>query len=114
LLTINRIAWPFLADQPVNIAHCVHTLNVAYELLEVRSAPYGLKPIYLRDGFTPSGTRDAFEKELEVVLDAVQGDDGKLKRENARKVQQRLGEAWAKGGAARRDFETMLDRFAPL
>ena len=56
-----RICWPFSADQPLNAMHITENLDIAYELLEVRTGP-GLKPVH-RTGKAPVGTLDAVRAE---------------------------------------------------
>jgi hypothetical protein len=103
----NRIGWPFQGDQPINIAYLVHSLDVAFELVEVRTEPWGLKSL-LSSGKTPTGTLKAFQEEVETVLHELQSDVGLRKAANARKHQQLLAEAWSKDGSARKDFDELI------
>ena len=94
----------------MNIKRLVHDLDVAFELMEVRTGALGLKPIFTT-GKTPLGTAEAFEKELNGILDALEGEAGARKRANVQKIRKRLAEAWGKTGEARRAFEQFLDHF---
>ena len=102
-----RILWPISADQPVNTIHLTDTLNVAYELIEVRHGS-GLGKIY-RNGRTPIGTIDAVKAEVRDVLDRAFGEDGAKKRENLLELRKTLQAAWTEGGVARREVEAFLD-----
>jgi hypothetical protein len=110
LITCCRIGWPFGADQPVNIAHLVHTLDVAFELIEVRTGDHGLKSIYAT-GKTPQGTLEAFREELNGVLDSLSSEIGRRKRANAQKQQKILAQAWAPGGPAYVSFQNLIQKF---
>ncbi|KAI0745748.1 UDP-Glycosyltransferase/glycogen phosphorylase [Earliella scabrosa] len=104
---VPMILWPIAADQPVNAVHLADTLDVAYELIEVRHGS-GLGKIY-RTGRTPIGTVDAVKAELREVLDRAFGEDGARKRENLVALHKTLQTAWAEDGDARRDVEAFLD-----
>lgn len=72
------------------------TLNVAYELVEVRTGK-GLLPLY-RTGKAPIATVDAVRDEARRVLENAWGEDGKTKRENEGTAAEdvvRLAEGWA-------------------
>jgi small nuclear ribonucleoprotein (snRNP)-like protein len=99
-----------LSDQPINIAHLVHTLDVAFEFVEVRTGPWAFKPI-LSSGKTPTGTLEAFQEEVNAVLDELQSEVGLRKAANARKHQQLLAEAWGADGPARKDFNELIQRY---
>jgi hypothetical protein len=86
-------------------------LDVAFEFLEVRTGENGLKPILRKNGIMPSGTLEAFEKELNGIIDDMQGAVGARKRANVKKVQAELGKAWGADGSAQKAFDEMLDRF---
>ncbi|KAF7981467.1 hypothetical protein HWV62_33501 [Athelia sp. TMB] len=103
-----RIGWPIFADQPASVTHLAHNLDVAFELFEVRTGERGLSKIY-RTGHTPSGTLEAFRKELEGVLKDMQSEVGRRKRANAQRIQQELSGAWQEGGAAKASFERFLE-----
>ncbi|KAK7692877.1 hypothetical protein QCA50_004512 [Cerrena zonata] len=109
-LGIPMICWPFDADQPLLAAQLSETHKVAYELLEVRTEPWGLKPLY-RTGKAPTGTLDAVREEARVVLDKAFGEDGMTKRENMKPLQKAILDAWKENGSARKDVERFLASF---
>ena len=83
----------------MNTIHLTENLDVAYELLEVRTGD-GLKPIY-RTGRTPTGTLEAVRAEAGAVLEKAFGEDGSRKRENIRKLKQTALCLWNEDGEAR-------------
>lgn len=107
---VPRICWPFDADQPLLAAQLSETHKVAYELLEVRTEPWGLKPLY-RTGKAPTGTLDAVREEARVMLDKAFGEDGMTKRENMKPLQKAILDAWKENGSARKDVERFLASF---
>ena len=106
----RRICWPFGAEQPLNAAHLTTNLDVAYELLEVRTGEHGLKPIY-RTGKAPSGSTEAVRVEADQVLRSAFGDEGKRKRDNVEKLQRELSDAWAEQGSSRLALTRFLSSF---
>ncbi|KAF8542582.1 hypothetical protein BDD12DRAFT_876041 [Trichophaea hybrida] len=107
---VPMIGWPFSVDQPMNIAHLVYGLDVAFELLEVRTGELGLKTMFAT-GKTPEGTVEAFERELEEVLEGMKGEVGERKRQNARRIRQGLEGVWGDGSKTRGVFERFLERY---
>lgn len=103
-----RICWPFFGDQPLNVVHLTDNLDVAYELLEVRNGPWGLKPIH-RTGTTPTGTLDAVRAEAGIMLEKAFGKDGARKRVNVQKLRDATLELWKDGGEAKTAAEELLD-----
>jgi hypothetical protein len=93
----NRICWPFQADQPIAAVHLSQNLNVAFHLMEVRSGT-GLQPLH--NGYAPQGTRAAMQVEFRDIIDQCRSDVGNEKRQNARKIQAELANAWNTGGSA--------------
>ncbi|KAI9064794.1 glycosyltransferase family 1 protein [Trametes sanguinea] len=104
---VPMIFWPVAADQPANAIHLTEQLEVAYELLEVRTG-IGLAKIY-RTGYTPVGTVDAVRAELRDVLARAFGADGEAKRAKMQGLRETLGKAWKKDGIARQEVEAFLD-----
>lgn len=102
-----RICWPFNSDQPANAVHLSVNLEVAYELMEIRTAS-GLKPIH-RTGKAPLGTLDAIRNEARDVLDKAFGEDGARKRENVVKLKEQIDAAWSPGGFADIDMKRLLE-----
>lgn len=104
--TPARILWPFVADQPLNAIHMADTLQIAYELIEVRTA-HGLHPI-LRNGRTPAGTLAAVRAEARGVLAQAFGADGAQKRARLFALRERVNRDWDEGGPSRRDVTAFL------
>ncbi|KAI0371038.1 UDP-Glycosyltransferase/glycogen phosphorylase [Pilatotrama ljubarskyi] len=104
---VPQILWPFLADQPLNAIHMSETLQIAYELIEVRTGA-GLKPIY-RNGRVPVGTIEALKEEVRDVLLKAFGEDGAKKRERLLALRERVIHEWDEGGASLRDVTAFLD-----
>jgi hypothetical protein len=95
--SVTRICWPFEADQPVAAMHLVHTLNVAFPLLEIRTGK-GLQPLH--SGQVPKGTHAARCAEFREIIDRCRGADGIEKRRNAERIRGELAKAWGRGGSA--------------
>ena len=71
---MGRITWPLDVDQPGTSAYLTLTLDVAFELVEVRTG-LGLRP--LRRGVQPTGTDVAIAAEICHLLEhLVCGDEG--------------------------------------
>ncbi|GJE97774.1 glycosyltransferase family 1 protein [Phanerochaete sordida] len=104
---VPMICWPFAADQPLNTVQLTENLDIAYELLEVRTGEPGLKPIY-RTGKAPKGTLAAVREETRAVLDRAFGEDGARKRGNILKLREVSLGMWAERGAGRLAAEEML------
>lgn len=105
--TFPRIFWPFGADQPLTAVHVTDNLRAGYELIETRSGPDGLKPIY-RNGRQPLGTVEAVKAEVREVLQKAFGEDGVEKRKNLLKISSAVRYEWEEGGAAKRDMSVFL------
>ena len=91
----ERICWPYVADQPIMAAHLTINLDVAFELLEIRTGVHGLKKPY-RFGDSErklSGTLDAIKFEFEAVLASLNTEVGLRKRSNARKLRDQFASA---------------------
>ena len=102
-----RICWPFQADQALNTALLTDTLEVAYELTEVRTG-HGLKPVY-RTGNTPTATLDAIRAETRRMLSLALGADGAQKRAKAQQYQHQISKLWEEKGASRLALESFLE-----
>ncbi|KAF8583175.1 glycosyltransferase family 1 protein [Ramaria rubella] len=105
---IPMIAWPLDADQPINAAYLTLTLDVAFEMIEVRTG-YGLKP--LRRGVTPAGTVEAVEKEARDIILRLRGPEGVRKRKNAELLRDKFRGEWEEGGDARKNLQRFLNEF---
>ena len=98
---------PFDADQPVNAINLTFVHNVAYELYELRSGD-GLRPIHRLGDYTPEGTQESIRREFIEVLTKARGEDGSIKRQNARRLQDLIKENWAPGGYGWTEIERSL------
>ncbi|KAF8227378.1 UDP-Glycosyltransferase/glycogen phosphorylase, partial [Tricholoma matsutake] len=93
---IPLIAWPISLDQPANAAYLTLTLDVAFELIQVRTGESGLRPLYR--GVQATGTPDAVASEARHVLQSARGEEGKKKRRNAEVLRDNLRKAWEEDG----------------
>ncbi|KAI8989210.1 UDP-Glycosyltransferase/glycogen phosphorylase [Trametes punicea] len=110
---VPMIVWPITVDQPPNAVHLSEGLEIAYELIQVRTGT-GAGPIY-RTGQKPLGTLDAVRDELRGVLVRAFGADGMAKRKWLQVLRDTLARAWSDGegerdGFARKEVEKLLDR----
>ncbi|KAI0633619.1 UDP-Glycosyltransferase/glycogen phosphorylase [Trametes polyzona] len=105
---VPLILWPFGADQPLNAVHISDQLQIGYELLEVRTGPSGLHPIY-RNGRKPIGTIEALKAEAHDILTKAYGPDGEEKRKRLATLSHAVNHQWDEGGAALRDVKSFLD-----
>ena len=101
-----RILWPLCGDQPLNAVHVTDTLQIGYELLEVRSG-HGLKRIY-RNGYTPQGTLEAVQAEAREVLAKAFGQDGAEKRKRLEALRKTIVREW-EDGMSKRDVTAFVD-----
>lgn len=99
-----------MTDQPGNIAYLTHTLDVAFTLYEARTGENGLKPI-LATGKTPTGTLDAFRKEVQQLLDDMAGDAGARKRRNIKQRQAQIAKSWGEGGRSRNALNAFCTKY---
>ncbi|KAI8989209.1 hypothetical protein BD414DRAFT_536507 [Trametes punicea] len=109
---VPMIVWPITVDQAPNAVHLDVNLEIAYELLEVRTG-VGLGIIH-RTGKAPLGTVDAVRDELRDVLARAFGEDGAAKRARLLGVREKLEAAWSEHGAARKAVETFLNDVCTL
>jgi hypothetical protein len=100
-----------MADQPSVISYLEHSLDVAFQFVEVRTGPMGLKPIRARGDFTPSGTIEAFRAEADSILREMKSEVGARKRRNAKQAQMELGKAWTEGGPAKAAFNEFVAKY---
>lgn len=91
----------------MNALHLTYNLDVAYELIEVRTG-HGLKPLH-RSGRAPIGTVDAVREEANNILSKAFGQDGEEKRAKILRLKEEINQAWDEEGPSRRDLETFLD-----
>ncbi|PPQ96417.1 hypothetical protein CVT26_005096 [Gymnopilus dilepis] len=107
---IPLIAWPIETDQPGAAAHLTENLDVAFELIEVRSGQHGLKPM-LRSGRVAKGTREAVAAELREVLDACRGARGAELRRNAEAMKGKFTAAWQDNGDSRKEWHKFQSKY---
>ncbi|KAF9552859.1 UDP-Glycosyltransferase/glycogen phosphorylase [Agrocybe pediades] len=109
---VPLIAWPFEADQPPAALYLSQVLNVAIELIEVRTGENGLKPLK-RSGKAPKGTVEAVSAEIREVVDVCRGPKGRVLRENAQALKKKFANAWEKDGESRKDLADVLKKYVP-
>ncbi|KAI0664707.1 UDP-Glycosyltransferase/glycogen phosphorylase [Cubamyces menziesii] len=105
---VPMIFWPFGGDQSLNTVHMTDNLNVAYELIEVRTG-HGLHEI-CRNGRKPIGTVEAVKDEARDILAKAFGEDGAQKRERLKALTSALKHEWEEGGSSLRDVTAFLDQ----
>ncbi|KAJ7935541.1 UDP-Glycosyltransferase/glycogen phosphorylase [Mycena leptocephala] len=103
---VPLICWPFDADQPAAAKHLTQNLNVAFELVEVRTGS-GMKPSYGSER-VPQGTREAVGSEIRGIIDDSRGEIGMEKRKNTQRLKVELRGAWGEGGPARLAIRAFL------
>jgi len=106
---IPLICWPFDADQPAAAKHLRMNLDVAFELVEVRTG-LGLKPLH-ESGQVPKGTREAAGIEIRKVIDECRSVMGDTKRRNTKKLKTELATAWGEDGVARCAMRAFLEKY---
>ncbi|CDO72086.1 hypothetical protein BN946_scf184962.g29 [Trametes cinnabarina] len=106
------IIWPIAVDQPSNAMHLTHNVDMAYELIEVRTG-VGAGPLH-RTGKAPVGTLDAVRDMLRDALARAFGEDGEAKRRRLLGLRERLEGAWSESGPARREVEEFLNHVRAL
>ncbi|KAJ7121030.1 UDP-Glycosyltransferase/glycogen phosphorylase [Mycena epipterygia] len=104
---IPLICWPFDGDQPTAAAHLTHVVDVAFQVVEVRTGK-GLQPLF--NGQVPRGTREAVREEFRRTFDKCRSEVGEKKRRNARRLRNAFSEAWMEGGSARVAINEFLGR----
>ncbi|KAF8459776.1 UDP-Glycosyltransferase/glycogen phosphorylase [Gautieria morchelliformis] len=102
---IPMIAWPLEFDQPLNAAHLTLNLDVAFQMVEVRTG-HGLKPLYR--GVHPTGTNEAVAAEARNILQKARGPEGEQKRRNAESMRYKWKKEWKEGGEALSDLRRFL------
>jgi hypothetical protein len=107
---IPLISWPFEADQPAAAAHLTENLNIAFELIEVRTGDRGMKPLH-RNGRAAKGTREAVGVEIREVIDACRGPKGEEMRKNAEDMKMKFAETWHADGVSRKELRVFLDKY---
>lgn len=106
LLYLDRIAWPIEVDQPANAMHLTLNLDVAFELIEVRTGEAGLKLMYR--GTQAKGLPEAVVAEAREVLHMARGEGGTRKRRNAEKIRDNMRMTQKEGGEGLEDMRRLL------
>jgi hypothetical protein len=96
-----------LFDQPGNAAYITLSLDVAIELIQVRTGIEGLKRLH-RGGSPPIGTCESVAVEARDVFRRLTGSEGDRKRRNAEVVRDKLSSAWKNAGDGTEDFKSLL------
>ncbi|KAI9062595.1 glycosyltransferase family 1 protein [Trametes sanguinea] len=109
---VPMILWPITVDQSTNAVYLTDVLDMAYELIEVRTG-VGAGP-RRRTGKAPLGTLDAVREELRDVLARAFGQDGVEKRQRLLSMRKSLEDAWTENGAARQEVTEFLDHVMAL
>ncbi|KAH9476220.1 UDP-glucosyltransferase 45 [Psilocybe cubensis] len=104
------ICWPFEFDQPCASAHLSENLNVAFDLIQIRTGEKGMKPLY-RNGLKAEGTREAVGIEIRKILDECRGPRGEELRRNAQAIKTRFADCWKVDGVSRKDFNSFLEKY---
>jgi hypothetical protein len=92
--------------------HLTLNLDVAFELIEVRTSEVGRRPMYR--GTQAKGTPEAVIAEAKKVLKMVRGAEGARKRRNAEAMRDKLRMAWEEGGEALEDMRRVLHRVSEV
>ncbi|KAJ7894070.1 hypothetical protein B0H13DRAFT_2036917 [Mycena leptocephala] len=108
---VPMICWPFHADQPFVAAHLSENLDVAFHLMEVRTAK-GLLPLH--NGRVPRGTREAVRAEFRQIVDLCRGEVGMEKRKNALRMRAEFAGAWAVGGSSMMALNEFFAKYIPI
>ncbi|KZO99007.1 glycosyltransferase family 1 protein [Calocera viscosa TUFC12733] len=108
------IGWPFIWDQPAHALWISEVLDTGFELLQVRDGP--IKGKAFRGGSNGTeitGTDEAIREEIDAVLKACQGPEGKRKRANAERVKQLIWDAHQPGAQIDQHLDS-LKKFATI
>ena len=105
-----RICWPFDGDQPVAAAHLTENLNVAFELVQVRTGLALGKPMY-KSGLPPQGMREAVGIEIRQTIDLCRSEKGRELRRNAEEIKVKFANAWEGDGIARKELRNFLHQY---
>jgi len=103
--SVPLICWPYAADQNQNASLVVDVLGTGWELLQIRTGPAATKAY--RGNTKIVGTEAAIREEMENVLTAAQGEDGKMKREKAPAARKVIADFIAPGGPVMAELEEL-------
>ena len=108
-LPFCRICWPITTDGPVHAVYLSERLNVAFELLQVRTGD-GLKAL-ARNGFAAEGTREAVGIEIRQTIDLCRSEKGQKMRSNAEQLKVKFAQTWEEDGIARQEIRKFLHKY---
>ena len=104
----DRLSVQAIRTPETNAIHLEHNLDIAYDLIEIRTGDHGQKPVR-RNGQVPVGSIEALRAEAVEVLGKAFGKDGERKRANVAKLRERVLTAWDEDGSSRQDAQRLLD-----
>ncbi|GJJ16122.1 hypothetical protein Clacol_010402 [Clathrus columnatus] len=107
---VPMIAWPLDGEQPGTAAYLTLNLDIAFQLIEVRSG-LGLKPMYR--GCQAKGMTEALEEEIRtVLLDAFNnGENGNRKRKNIQELRKKFKDGLGENGDSTKDLERFVEEY---
>ncbi|GJJ16167.1 hypothetical protein Clacol_010447 [Clathrus columnatus] len=106
---VPMIGWPLDAEQPGTAALIASNLDIAFELIEVRSG-LGLKPMYR--GCQPKGTMEALQEEVRTVLqEAFHGKEGLRKRKNIQELREKIKDGLKENGDTTKDLMRFIEEY---
>ncbi|KAF8513900.1 hypothetical protein BU17DRAFT_52958, partial [Hysterangium stoloniferum] len=103
---VPMITWPVATDAPPAAVRLTLMLDVAFELLEVRTGRHCHKPLHR--GCVRVGTDAALENEIRGVLRDARGSIGEKKRKNVHRIRDVMKGAWDEGGDALGELKSLL------
>ncbi|KAF5368668.1 hypothetical protein D9757_010229 [Collybiopsis confluens] len=106
------IYWPFGFDQPYNTIRTCQ-LNAGFELVEVRTGKLGTRvPYRFKDGpYFPSFTVSAAREEFRMLLQRIEGEEGRVVRANFERLGKMVDETLNDGQEGKENLEAFLRRF---
>ncbi|KAK7062668.1 hypothetical protein VNI00_000156 [Paramarasmius palmivorus] len=108
---VPLIFWPFGGDQPLNAALISLQHNAGFELLEVRTGEKGRQKPYRCGDASPTFTPESARKEMMGLLDTIKGEKGRIARANWEAISNDAGKVWEENGEARRELDSLLERY---
>ncbi|GJJ05882.1 hypothetical protein Clacol_000069 [Clathrus columnatus] len=110
LLVFDEAKFGKMPDQqPGTAAHVSVNLDIAYELLEVRT---GLRLKPLHRGYHPKGMMEALEEEARFVInDALKGEGGIRKRKNIEELRNRVRNGVKEDGESGKDLSRFVEEY---
>lgn len=93
---VPMIMWPCIYDQPGIAAQFSQVLNIAFELLQIRTGPSVGRPTYR--GPIVEGTPEAIVAEFNEVFSQLEEHAGKEKRANIVRLREEMGKHREEGG----------------